>query len=68
MEPKRISAEEAKRRLDGGERISFLDSRSDAAWQDAAFQIPGSIRVPPDEIEAYVDEIPRDGLIVPYCT
>ncbi len=68
MEPQRISADEVKRRIDAGERVVFLDSRAEHAWQDAEAEIPGSIRVPPDDPEAYLDAIPRDGLIVPYCT
>lgn len=68
MEPERISADEVKRRLDSGEQIVFVDSRADAAWRDAARQIPGSIRMPPDDVETHLDELPRRGLIVPYCT
>ncbi len=68
MEPRRISAEEVKRRLDAGEAITFLDSRSDSAWQNATLQIPKSIRVPPNDVDSYLDDIPRDGLVVPYCT
>ncbi len=67
-EPQRISPEEAKRRLDAGEPVVFLDSRSPAAWQQAAFEIPHSIRVPPDEVARHAAAIPRTGLIVPYCT
>lgn len=68
MEPQRITPAEAKRRLDSGEAVVFLDSRSDEAWRKAELQIPKSIRVPPDDVEAHLDEIPRRGLIVPYCT
>ncbi len=68
MAPRRISVDEVSRRLDAGERVTFLDSRSEAAWEAADEQIPGSIRVPPDEVMEYLDEIPREGLIVPYCT
>jgi rhodanese-related sulfurtransferase len=68
MELDRISKEDVKRRLDAGEPIVFLDTRSDDAWRKADAQIPGSRRVPPDAVEQYLDEIPRDGLIVAYCT
>jgi hypothetical protein len=68
MEPQRIAPDEVKRRLDAGEAIVFLDARSNDAWQKAEVQIPESIRVPPDSAEAYLDRIPRRGLIVPYCT
>jgi rhodanese-related sulfurtransferase len=68
MAPTRISKEEVKRRLDAGEQIVLLDTRSVDAWREADAQIPGSIRVPPDAVEQHLDEIPREGLIVTYCT
>lgn len=68
MEPKRITTEEVKRRLDAGEPILFLDTRSDQAWKDAQWQIPGSKRIPPDDVSDHLGEIPRDRLIVTYCT
>ena len=68
MEPQRIAADEVKRRLDSGEAIVFLDTRAEGAWRKAEAQIPESIRVPPDEAGAHLDEIPKRGLIVPYCT
>jgi rhodanese-related sulfurtransferase len=68
MEPLRITKEEVKRRLDAGEHIVFLDTRSEEAWSNAELQIPQSRRIPPDAVEQRLDEIPRDGLIVTYCT
>ena len=68
MESVRISREDVKRRMDAGEQIVFLDTRSDDAWRKADAQIPGSRRVPPDAVEQHFDAIPRDRLIVPYCT
>jgi len=68
MEPDRISKEEVKRRLDAGEPIVFLDTRADDAWTKADPQISGSTRVPPDAVDQHLNEIPREGLIVTYCT
>src|SRR5688572_12516843 len=68
MESVRISKEDVKRRLDAGEQIVFLDTRSDDAWRKADAQIPGSTRLPPDAVELHFDDIPREGLIVTYCT
>jgi rhodanese-related sulfurtransferase len=68
MEPSRITKEDVKRRLDAGEPIAFVDTRSHDAYSKADAQIPGSIRVPPDAVEQHLDEIPRDRLIVTYCT
>ena len=67
-EPDRISTEEVKRRLDAGQQITFLDTRSDDAWSKADSQIPGSTRIRPDDVEQHLHEIPRQGLIVTYCT
>jgi len=64
----RISIDELKRKLSSGERIIFLDARSAQAYDESFVQIPGSIRVPPDEAESMLPDIPRNGLIVPYCT
>jgi hypothetical protein len=54
--------------MDSGEAVAFLDARSDDAWRKAELQIPKSIRVPPDDPGARPPDIPRRGLIVPYCT
>ena len=68
MESQRISADEIKRKMDAGERIVFLDTRADDAWRKADAQISGSQRIPPDVVELHIDEIPREELIVTYCT
>jgi rhodanese-related sulfurtransferase len=64
----RISASELKRQLDAREPIAILDSRSADSWNKSNVQIPGSIRVPPDEVRAHLTNIPRDRMVVAYCT
>ena len=68
MEPKRIDIAELKRRFDAGEQFTILDDRSPEAWAKADSQIPGSIRVPPDDVEQHLREIPSSAKIVAYCT
>ncbi len=68
MEPHRISVEEASRRLDAGEDIVFLDTRSEEARGKSAVQIPGSRRVPPHDVDLYLSEVPCGGTLVTYCT
>jgi rhodanese-related sulfurtransferase len=68
VEPERITPHDVHRRLEAGERIVLLDSRSAKAWAESDVTVPGAIRVPPDEVEQHLGEIPRDGLIVTYCT
>ena len=64
----RISPAEVKRRIDAGERVTLLDSRAPAQWAASPTKLPDAIRVPLDEIESHLGEIPRDGLVVAYCT
>ena len=64
----RITIEDLKRRMDAHEALAILDSRASDAWKSSDSQIPDSIRVPPDEVDQHVSEIPRDRLVVPYCT
>jgi rhodanese-related sulfurtransferase len=64
----RISVDEVNRRMDSGEQIYPLDTRSPDAWSKADTRLPGAIRVPPDEVEKHLADIPRDRTIVTYCT
>jgi rhodanese-related sulfurtransferase len=68
MDIPRISIEDLKRRMDAHEALAVLDSRAADAWKSSESQIPGSIRVPPDEVDKHLSEIPRNRLVVPYCT
>ncbi len=54
--------------LDRGERVIFVDARNPIAWAASRVKLPGAIRVPVDEVDRRIGEIPRDGLVVPYCT
>jgi hypothetical protein len=64
----RITVEEVKARLDNGEAITFIDSRSDGAWADAVAKIPGALRIPPHDIPADISHVPKDKPVVVYCT
>ncbi len=68
MEPDRITAEEVKTKLDLGEALTILDVRNPQAWSESEFKLPGAIRIPLEELDARVDEIPRDRPVVAYCT
>ena len=68
MEPTRITIDEAKERIDRGEPLVFIDSRNSEAWAKASTRLPDAVRVPADEIEEHLKEIPRDRTIVSYCT
>ena len=65
----RISARELADRLAGPNPPIVLDVRSRSSYEkDPAAGIPGSVRVPPDEVEAWAAKRKRDQSIVAYCT
>lgn len=64
----RVTADEVKERMDKGEPLAFVDSRSEKSWGEADAQIPGSVRVPPDRAEELVSGVPKDRSVVTYCT
>jgi rhodanese-related sulfurtransferase len=66
--PTRISIDEVKQRLDSGEPILFIDTRDPEAWDESDIKLPGALRIHFSEIEKHLDKLPRDKLIVTYCT
>ena len=68
MEATRVTADEVKERMDRGEQFAFVDTRNPQAWGEADTKLPGAIRVPADEVERHLDEIPRDRAVITYCT
>jgi rhodanese-related sulfurtransferase len=68
MEATRVTVDEVKERMDRGEAFTFVDTRNPQAWGEAKTKLPGAIRIPADEVEQYVDKIPRDRTVITYCT
>ena len=68
MEPTRVTVDEVKERMNRGEQFAFLDTRNPKAWGESDVKLPGAIRVPADEVEEHLDEIPRDRAVITYCT
>jgi len=68
MEATRVTVDEVKERMGRGEQFVFLDTRNPQAWGEAETKLPGAIRVPADEAEQLLDEVPRDRTVVTYCT
>ena len=64
----KITVEDVRARLDRGEDIFFVDTRNPKAWGEAETKLPGAIRVPADQVEQHLADIPRDRTIVVYCT
>ena len=68
MEATRVTVDEIKERMQRGEVFTFVDTRNPQAWGEADAKLPGAIRVPADEVEQFVDQIPRDRTVITYCT
>ena len=67
-EKKRITIDEVKKRMDKGESILFIDTRNPNDWGESDVKLPGALRIHFSELEQHLDELPRDRLIVTYCT
>jgi rhodanese-related sulfurtransferase len=68
MEATRVTVDEVKERMDRGEQFVFVDTRNPQAWSEAETKLPEAIRVPADEVEKHLSEIPRDRTVITYCT
>lgn len=68
MEATRVTADEVKERMERGEQFAFVDTRNPQAWGASDVKLPGAIRVPANELEQHLDEIPRDRAVITYCT
>jgi rhodanese-related sulfurtransferase len=64
----RITVQKLKEMLDRGEPVTLLDTRKDEPWEGSDVMLPGARRISLDEIEDRLDEVPREGTIVAYCT
>ena len=64
----RISADELARRLAGAHPPVVLDVRRRAEYDADAGQIPGSVRVLPDQVGAWATTAERARPVVTYCT
>ncbi len=61
----RISVAEAKKDFDAGTAV-FIDTH--APEQYAQQHIPGSINVPANNLEPYLNKIPKGKKIIAYCS
>jgi rhodanese-related sulfurtransferase len=68
MEATRVTVDEVKERMDRGEMFTFVDTRNPTAWCDATTKLPGAIRIPAEEVEQHLNEIPHDRTVITYCT
>jgi len=64
----RITVAELLAKLDKQAPIVIVDSRSEGSWEGSDKQIKGSVRIPIDQIESRMTELPKDKEIVIYCS
>lgn len=64
----KVNVDEIAEKLNRGEDITIIDSRSDEAWGKSDIKAGGAIRVPPDEAEKHIADVRRDKFAVTYCT
>jgi rhodanese-related sulfurtransferase len=61
----RIEAQEAKRLIDKGEAI-IVDVRGQSSWEMG--HVAGALHMPLEELDARLSQLPKNKLIVCYCT
>ncbi len=64
----RITPEELKAKIDGGEDVMVVDVRHRVEFESEPTIIPGALHLMIEELEARHQEVPRDRDIVLYCT
>lgn len=64
----RLTPAELAARLEGTHPPVVLDVRSRSQYEQDSGQIPGSVRVLPDQIEAWAAGATRERSVVAYCT
>ena len=64
----RISPEELKAKLDGGEQILIVDVRDRIDFEAEPTIIPGALHLTIEDLDQRHQEIPREREIVLYCT
>jgi rhodanese-related sulfurtransferase len=68
MAPAPVTAYEVKQMIDSGAHVIFVDTRNPTAWGQASNKLPGAIRIPADEVNQHLRELPSEGTVVTYCT
>jgi NhaP-type Na+/H+ or K+/H+ antiporter len=67
-EPARLTPAELAARLESSHPPVVLDVRSRSQYERDNGQLPGSIRVQPDQVEAWAAGASRERSVVAYCT
>ena len=62
-----ITPQALKERMDEDKNILVLDVRRNADYEADKEMIPGALRRNPEEVDQWVQEIPKDNEVVVYC-
>jgi hypothetical protein len=64
----RITVDELKEKMDGGEEIVIVDLRHSMDFEADPHTIPGAFRMDAGELQEKNDRLPRDRDVILYCT
>lgn len=64
----RITVDELRKRMEAGEDFTVIDVRNPQAWAQSDSKIPEAIRLPMDEWDKNLAQIPKGRPVVAYCT
>ena len=64
----RITVDELKEKMDGGEQIVIVDLRHSMDFEADPQTIPGAFRMDAAELQEKNDRLPRDRDVILYCT
>ncbi|HEV8131734.1 MAG TPA: rhodanese-like domain-containing protein [Acidobacteriota bacterium] len=68
MQPTKVTIDDIKGRLDRGEPLVFVDTRNPTAWSESDVKLPGAMRVPADQVQQHLRQIPQNCPVVVYCS
>jgi rhodanese-related sulfurtransferase len=66
--PSELTVTQIKELADHGHPVMFIDSRNPIAWGSSRVKLPGALRIPIDQVERHLAELPRDRRLIVYCT
>ena len=64
----RITIRQLKRMMDAKEDVVIIDTRDGSAYVGSTVKIKGAIHITFNELEAKMKDLPKNKLIVTYCT
>ena len=63
-----VTTDTVKSALQKGEQLFFVNVRHHTDWDTGLLKARGALRIPDDEVEKHLDEIPADRTVIIYST